>query len=147
MAMTKYAIPTIIIAAALVAGMFAFMPVEKATAVHTTIQGTQMTQSSSLFLDMMDQVIDCTSDAAFIVHYTIAELANGDDVTITHDTAGDNIAILLLFEIEAGGEGVDGVSGTVAGEAGEIILFDSSVEADGFIGLVTTSGATASCED
>jgi len=142
--MTKYTIPTIIIAAALVAGMFAFMPVEKATAVHTTISGTQMTQSSSLFEGTLTGVIDCTSDAAFIVHYTIAEVPTANDVTIV--AAGTDI--VLTFVVNAAGEGVDGVSGTLAGEADEIITFDSSsATSDGFIGLVTTSGATASCEN
>jgi len=141
--MTKYTIPTIIIAAALVAGMFAFMPVEKATAVHTTVTNTQFTQTSSLFDVDLDLVIDCTSDAAFLVHYSLAGLsADGQDFTIT----GDTTEIVLTYNADAAGEGYDGMTGTLAGEAGEIILFDASVEATGIIGLVTTGDATASCE-
>ena len=112
--------------------------------MHTTIQGTQMTQSSALFLDAMDEIIDCTSSAAFIVNYVIGEITDGADITIV----ADGTDIVLLFEIDAtGGEGYDGMSGQIAGSADEIITFDSSIEADGFVGLITTSGATASCEN
>jgi len=39
--MNRYTMPTILIATVMVAGMFAFMPVEEASTVHDTIQGSQ----------------------------------------------------------------------------------------------------------
>ena len=38
--MKKFAIPAILVATVMVAGMFAFMPIEQATTVHTTVQAT-----------------------------------------------------------------------------------------------------------
>ena len=39
------------IATVLVAGIFAFMPIEKATTVHSTVQGTQLNNFKSVFVD------------------------------------------------------------------------------------------------
>jgi len=40
--MNKLTIPAILVATVMVAGIFAFMPVQQASTVHTTIQGTQL---------------------------------------------------------------------------------------------------------
>jgi len=48
--MHKLTIPTILIATVLIAGVFALMPIEKATTVHTTIQGSQLTLFKTLFV-------------------------------------------------------------------------------------------------
>jgi len=143
--MEKIIIPTIIAATVLLAGMFAFMPVEQATAVHTTIQGTQMNQVSSIAVTAVDAEIDCTSDAAFIVHYIVGGLTTDADTAFITVGAG---VVTFTYNTDAAGQGFDGVTGSIMGDAGDTILVDSSrAGADGIVSLVTTSGATASCED
>ena len=145
MDMEKIIIPTIIAATVLLAGMFAFMPVEQATAVHTTIQGTQMTQVSSLGLTDIADEIDCTSDAAFIVHFIVGALTT-DGQTVFITTGAD--VVTFIYNTDDASQGFDGVTGSVMGDANDIILVDSSrAGADGIVSLVTTSSATASCED
>jgi hypothetical protein len=67
--MKKIVIPTILTATVLIAGMFAFMPIEKAQTVHTTILAGTMEPFS----------VACTS-------VTLAAADDDGDITLTVDT-------------------------------------------------------------
>ena len=74
--MNKYMIPGILVATAIIAGTFAFSPVEDATAVHTTIQNTQMSlveaaDADSCVKDLSGTTINATSDADFIAMISV----------------------------------------------------------------------------
>ena len=80
----QFAIPAILAATVLIAGIFAFMPIEQATTVHTTIQGTQ------------NQLVRVASPICTIVD---AE-ADGDCNISVNITAGTP-AIFRSIEIQA----------------------------------------------
>src|SRR3989338_8606613 len=70
--MNKLAIPAILTATIMVAGMFAFMPVEQASTVHTTLQDTTGTwQTDSL------TYTTATSGAAVAADFSITVDADG----------------------------------------------------------------------
>ena len=90
MNMNKLTIPTILMATVMIAGIFAFMPVDNASAVHTTIQATQMTRVSVLSSATLDDdgATTCTSDADFTVFIVTSgpEAADtAETITIVHD--------------------------------------------------------------
>ena len=98
--MNKFAIPTILTVTVLLAGMFAFSPVEEATTVHTTIQATSMqiqtidSTDANFALDDNDVMNISSTDAYSIlgIECTFAEPDNGstdatDGVTFTVDGA------------------------------------------------------------
>jgi len=61
--MNKLLIPTILVATIMIAGVFAFNPVEKASTVHTTIGTTAHILTTTMVLptsgDTVDVIIDC----------------------------------------------------------------------------------------
>lgn len=72
--MKKIVIPAILAATILVAGMFALMPVEKASTVHATIQGTQLQPVSKYVTTAVTTattVIDLSSSKPFEAKITI----------------------------------------------------------------------------
>ena len=148
--MTKILIP-IITLTVLAAGIFALMPVEQATAVHTTIQGTQMTQAiiaSSATIGVADIV--CDSDAAFVVFVIVGNAeTDGDTLTIVESAAPNTIlmtgAAFNTAEAGAGGFGL-GYSTTIAAPGTTTITVGGSAGTDdALVSLITTSGATADC--
>jgi len=68
--MNKFAIPTILIATVMVAGMFAFMPVEQASTVHTTIVAEI---SGASVIVSSDTISDTFSGAATVRHWVVLE--------------------------------------------------------------------------
>lgn len=91
--MFKLAIPTILIATVLVAGIFALMPIDKASTVHTTIQGSQLNEAGAVSTDMFSNglnvnTITITSTGDFIVFcqtVTVAGTEAGGILTIDDD--------------------------------------------------------------
>ena len=85
--MSKYATPTILTSIVLLAGMFAFMPVEQASTVHTTIQGTQATLAVDTFdataveIDDNDE-FEITSTADFCLISLTIELVAVDNTDV-----------------------------------------------------------------
>lgn len=82
-AMKKIVIPAILTATILIAGMFAFMPVEKASSVHTTIQAGQATvfsqtvahTTAAAVAEVRDFTLNCTSDCvitSIVVQSTVS---------------------------------------------------------------------------
>ena len=79
--MNKLAIPAILAATVLVAGIFAFMPVEQASTVHTVVQGSQIQFAHDDFdasaIDVTDgQEIEITATTAFCIQDISIEFAN-----------------------------------------------------------------------
>ncbi len=147
--MSKFTFPTIMAATVMFAMVFAFMPVEDAQAVHTTIQGTQMTQS--ILVGSADIATDdpftCDSDAAFIVYIATGGPA-ADNAQITVSDGAQTITIfgdITNVAAGSGGFGGDGFSGSIAADAATTITLTGNGADDLLISLITTSGATADC--
>lgn len=147
--MKKFVIPIILTATILIAGIFALMPVERVSTVHTTILGDHLTlmistASTNIF---GEGDIVCTSTAAFLVHYNVAGLADSQTVTLTLGA----VTVTYTFSIDVVGTdigfiGFDGLAGTLAGSPDETFTIASSGgSANAIVSLQTKSGATASC--
>ena len=148
--MTNYVLPSILVATALFAGAFALMPIDEAQAVHTTIQGTQMTQADfNSVADLSGTDTVCDSDAAFVVMILVsAPAADGDTLTISDGT----VTLTMTGDVFASGPGSDGFGGqgysaTIAAAAADTITIGGAGDAanEAYVSLVTTSGATANC--
>ena len=132
--MNRLTIPSILAATVLVAGIFAFMPIEKASTVHTTIQANtaRLSESTVSVTDEDDDfTVTCPTgsngchilemylddDSTAVVDTdAITCSCNGETVTLAADTdnegsgtAGDVFTVLL-----------NGVSGVAIGE-GDVI--------------------------
>ena len=108
--MHKLTIPTILIATVLVTGIFAFMPIDKATTVHSTIQSTQMNQYKAVFVESTtigNATGGCGSSNSGLAYWTVMNrtLSNVGPSALTNSTFiltidgdtddGDEIQILL----------------------------------------------------
>jgi len=81
----------------------------------------------------------CTSDADYTVHATLIAYEENNRLVIFLSTQGTQPDFQLTpFELQ---------SFTVGGQADSIITITKSGEVSGFITLLTTSGATASCTE
>jgi len=128
--MNKITIPAILVATVMVAGAFAFMPVEQASTVHTTIQGTQQNLVALELTDTAFAVgdtytIDCTTD------YAVLGLAINSGTT----TAADTVTV------SAGGEDV-GVAITLATGGSALELLGTAIGAVAADDVVLTTGGT-----
>jgi len=143
--MIKFAIPTILASLVLVTGIFAFMPVDQASTVHTTIQNTQMNQVNTTYQTAFNGVnqVSCVSDADFII-YTY--LIGGDGETVEVDDGTQS----FTFQLESGAAASTPPNLgyiTLIGEANTTVeLLASAVGVEGWIGLITEAGATQSCD-
>ena len=87
--MNKIIIPSILAATILVAGMFAFMPVQKASTVHTTIQSTILQSVAKSDTDVATgDALTLTCTAPFVVHAINVD-ADGTLATDTVDVDFD----------------------------------------------------------
>ena len=115
----------------MIAGIFAFIPIDKATTVHTTIQGTQLNNIASTFdLDLSTNATATCAGEDFLVYYTFTNATTGADLLggyslITQlgiddptdgSTSTDIIVTLILGNTTS-------VSGIIGGTSGEIITF------------------------
>lgn len=152
--MMNYSLTAILTATVMFAAIFALMPVDDAQAVHTTIQGTQMTQAiNTVVADITVNAaaaIVCDSDAAMIIYVTSSGVtADNDAITISDG------ATIITFEGDlpatgvagAAGWGSDGVSAQIAATGDETITVDgtSTGAIEVMVSMITTSGATADC--
>ncbi len=150
--MTNYLLPSILVATVLLAGAFALMPVDEAKAVHTTIQGTQMTQAIiDSTADLGAASIVCDSDAAFVVMVMIGGAeTDGDNITILDSVSTNTITVTgaLFTSADAGAIGFgNGYSATISAPAASTITVGGTGVDDALVSLITTSGATADCTD
>ena len=126
--MNKLTIPAILVATVMVAGAFAFMPVQQASTVHTTIQGTQQNLVALELTDPDNNVGDlytiaCTTD------YVVLGI-----VALMTGTVTDND-----LTVSAGGEDVSGAIVFAAGVPQELI--GTAIAALAADDVVLTSGA------
>ena len=104
--MNKFAIPTILLATVMVAGIFAFAPVEQASTVHDS--GTIITAGGAVLdaaEDLTDRIVEVNDDdititigtddnTPFVVHQIIAcgdSAVNGDIEIVSIVVDGDSI--------------------------------------------------------
>lgn len=135
--MKKYAIPLILLAVVLVAGIFAFMPVQQASTVHTTIQDTNTRLSAVLVqnidTDINDFLITCpaASEGCIISDVILHDTDAVQDVNINsidytaNSVAGDpTIVTISVQAIPANGVAfVNAISG-MAMAGGDTIRID-----------------------
>ena len=75
--MTKVALPVLLTSVVMIAGIFAFMPIDKATTVHTTIQGTQFNEVDVVFVGdtkVSNATAGCGSGNQGIAYWTVSNL-------------------------------------------------------------------------
>ena len=115
MTMNKVTIPTILAATILVAGIFAFMPIEQASSVHTTILAGGYGYG-------------CVTEA-----FTVPATYDGDTTTLTFTNEGADIYITYFSaDVTTGGaanEGFGITSATADGSVTSLALQDAGVDA------------------
>ena len=137
--MNKLFIPTILVVVVLVAGIFAFMPVEKASTVHTTIQGTQLNEAGAVIADMFStdltgagSITITSAGGDFLVFCQTSNGVGAGTITIADDGNG---GATNVFDIP--------INATLAiqwaGDAGDTVTISSSVATDGLCTALTTS--------
>ena len=120
--MRKYTVPLILSVTIVIAGVFALIPVDQATAVHTQIQAnTEKLDTSSATADVINEdfTITCptASDGCYIIDVYLIDndLDAGDDVdvddiTFSIDVAGTRTVLEVAADganVGAGGAEVD----------------------------------------
>jgi len=147
--MTK--ITTIILSMTIVmAGVFALIPIEPATAVHTTIQGTQMTQAVLFATADLQTDITCDSDKAFIVYYIVeGPIADADSFSVVANavTAIYTGDLFVSLDVGAVGYGANGAAGSIVAEADDTVVIDmvTANAVNGMGSAVSESGAVLTC--
>jgi len=169
--MNKIALPALLAATIMVAGAFAFMPVEQASTVHTSssitiandaiteakiaddaIDTEHITAAFTTELQSVQIVATSTSDfsgtitctatgASFLVHYNISAMADNEVITI----GGTATAVDLVFteDFTDTTTGAAFLSGTVGGTTAETVTFDSSATTANIQATIeTATGAT-----
>ena len=144
--MNKLVIPAILVSITLVAGIFAFMPVEKASTVHTTIQGTQLTEiASAIDLDTTTNATAGCGNGAGLVFYTFTNntlagvgggLVGGQITSIVLDIDGGGGAAGITLNLGANNStSVSGVIGVTANNVANFGFSSSAPEDRGDIHL------------
>ena len=178
--MNKITIPALLLGVVMIAGAFAFMPVQEASTVHTgattTLAADAITAAkiadASITSDQVgpnaigaselaaDAVIEiqtkrvdtvsfsagqdptCQSTTPFVVHYNVANLADGQTLVISGTS---NAALSYTADVAANTTGLDHISGTLGGAAGETIIFTLGGAGTSAITIVSTTGSTGTC--
>jgi len=91
--MNKFTMPTILIATVLVVGIFALMPIDKASTTHTATEGSQLNEAGAVSGDMFSNTLSTdtvtiTSTGDFRVFCQISEAGEGGILIITDDGDG-----------------------------------------------------------
>ena len=136
--MIKIVLPVLLSGIIIIAGIFAFIPVDKATTVHTTIQGTQLNNvATAAQTDLsLNMTATCSGTTDFLVYYTftndtnaagqgtgITQLGISKDASTTIDTA---VTLVLGNQTS--------ISGVVGGTASATVTFfgNGTTTADDF---------------
>ena len=107
--MNRITIPAILVATVMVAGMFAFMPVEQASTVHTTVQANIEDQNRGLYFnthvttaDIDEILVPLATGVAFSAHVVLSSsgsnacnLETGAGVTLLAGAANAVTTITL----------------------------------------------------
>jgi len=131
--MNKLTIPVILVATVMVAGIFAFMPVQQASTVHTTIQATQQ---NLVVLELTDPdqdaadtyTINCTTDyvvLGIVVHVAGTQTTDANDLQLS--AGGENIGAVVIFVSGVAQE----LTGTgIAAVAADNVVLTAGAETD-----------------
>ena len=128
--MNKLVIPAILVSITLVAGVFAFMPVEKASTLHITIQGSQLTEISSVIdTNLITNTTAGCGATAGLVFYTFTNstlaglpaLSEGDLTSIVLDIDGVGGAAGITLNL--GAANTTTVSGVIGVSANNVANF------------------------
>ena len=84
----------------------------------------------------------CQSTTPFVVHYNVANLADGQTLVISGTS---NAALSYTADVAANTTGLDHISGTLGGAAGETIIFTLGGAGTSAITIVSTTGSTGTC--
>jgi len=120
--MNKLTIPAILVATVMVAGAFAFMPVEQASTVHTTNTATLSAATIALVADEMLEIRE--------ISVTDVDFNGVQSIRITGAAATDEFQIISLIM----------VPGTVGGVAVTDEINIDGYTVDGAAGAITTIG-------
>ena len=146
--MNKLTIPTILVATVMVAGIFAFMPVDEAKAVHVSVQDEQMRSVHVLSLADLSVGITCTSSSDFIVK-VIVGATEVDDTTVTVAMNGEIVTMTgdlqVVANVGADGYGATGASFTIAAEFDDTVVIDGTATVDVHVAMIHDAGATGDC--
>ena len=152
--------PTILIATVMIAGIFAFMPIEKATTVHTTIQGTQLTEFKSVFVgdtSSQNATAGCGVGNAGLAYWTVLNSTLSSTAALTStsfilttdgDTEDGNEITITLGKNQTGASGTVAVIGSTAkdiiiGAAAEAVATGHEEVGDILLSVQCQSGDTA----
>ena len=145
--MNKIAIPALLVATVMVAGMFAFAPVEQASTVHTTAASTE---NSIKYV-----TVTATCDV------TVGDIDDCDQIEIDVDT-GDvyRVVSAQMTATESGGAGTLDIVFTACTQGGDEVATtllvldsvavganDSTIVSDGIGAVTTTSIGVAGTDD
>jgi len=120
--MKKFAIPALLVATVMVAGMFAFAPVEQASTVHASSTSTLSTTTVALIADDMLELREITQDdidfnAIQAIRFTGASVSDEFTVLSVIILPGSTGPIQTTDEIDIDGITVDGTIGYVTPDA------------------------------
>jgi len=137
--MNNTIIPTIILATALMAGALALVPVDEASAVHTTIQNSQMNEAGTVAAAMFSTALDSdsitvTSTADFVMGCIIVS-NSGADLAFTHT---DGTAVATSWDLND----MSSVGLNRAQNGGETVTLSGDVAADALCSAMTLTSGT-----
>ena len=158
--MMKIALPILLAGIVMIAGIFAFMPIDMASTVHTTlqsssaattqtgtIQGSQFNNVNSTYdTDLSSNATATCSSGSFLVYWTFSNSTLADVHTTTQlnidDGVGNDqpdISVILALGNQTS------ISGVTAGTANEVITFSggTSFEETGDVMLTVQCQSTA----
>ena len=162
--MMKIALPLLLAGIVMIAGIFAFMPIDMASTVHTTlqsssaastqtttittnIQNTQFNNVNSTYdTDLSSNATATCSSGSFLVYWTFSNSTLADVHTTTQlnidDGVGNDqpdISVILALGNQTS------ISGVTAGTANEVITFSggTSFEETGDVMLTVQCQSTA----
>lgn len=168
--MNKIVFPALLAATIMIAGAFAFMPVEQASTVHatgaTTIAADAITAAkvaanaigaSELAADAVVEIqttridtvagaagvdFSCTSTTPFVVHYNVANLADTQTLVVAGTS---NAALTYTADVAANTTALELVSGTIGGAAGETVTFTLGAAGTSTFTIESTFGSVGTC--
>ena len=100
--MKKIVIPTILAATILVAGMFAMMPVQKASTIHSSGAGNSVLELTDANVNAADvYTVNCTVDTVVQgVYATLAGTITDEDLILA--AGGENLGATTVFAAAGG---------------------------------------------
>jgi len=142
--MNKLTIPTILVATVMVAGIFAFMPVEQASTVHTTIGLLQAVTATATDMVVDDvAAFDCTDEVIiYSIQVDSTDVSDTDVIALQID---DGVTTTVLDADVNGGGG--GLTDTLSLDEFTAVEFPIALAAGDELQLDITTVDAGSTED